>query len=73
VNKNTGPNEKRSPFVTSGVRIGTPALTSRGMGRAEMVQIGRWISTILKDPENNSTKAKIHENVKALCDKFPIY
>lgn len=73
VNKNTVPNEKRSPFVTSGVRIGTPALTSRGMGTTEMSQIGRWISAILKDPENISLKSKIHEDVKALCDRFPIY
>lgn len=73
VNKNTVPNEKRSPFVTSGIRIGTPALTTRGMGTAEMKQIGKWISVVLQDPENATLKAKIHHDVKSLCEKFPIY
>lgn len=73
VNKNTVPNEKRSPFVTSGVRIGTPALTTRGMGTTEMKQIGKWISAVLKDPENSDLKASIHHQVKELCQQFPIY
>ncbi|MEZ0392605.1 MAG: serine hydroxymethyltransferase [Pseudobdellovibrionaceae bacterium] len=73
VNKNTVPNEKRSPFVTSGIRIGTPALTTRGMGTKEMNQIGKWIAQVLKDPENQSLKAKVHHEVKELCQSFPIY
>ena len=73
VNKNTVPNEKRSPFVTSGVRIGTPALTTRNMGTKEMKQIAQWIGQVLKDPENKNLKIKIRSEVKALCQDFPIY
>lgn len=73
VNKNTVPNEKRSPFVTSGVRIGTPALTTRGMGVSEMKQIAKWISQVLNNPEDVAMKGKIHEDVKMLCKQFPIY
>lgn len=73
VNKNTVPNEKRSPFVTSGIRIGTPALTTRGMGSVEMKIIGGWISEVLKDPENVSLRSKIREQVRELCEQFPIY
>ena len=73
VNKNTVPNEKRSPFVTSGVRIGTPALTTRGMGTSEMKTIAGWIADVLADPENAGLKAKIKGQVKELCQKFPIY
>lgn len=73
VNKNTVPNEKRSPFVTSGVRIGTPALTSRGMGAAEMKLIAQWISQVLTRPEDAALKAKIKKDVKDLCAQFPIY
>ena len=73
VNKNTVPNEKRSPFVTSGVRIGTPALTTRGMGPGEMKQIAKWISLVLNSPEDASLKNRIHEEVKQLCKQFPIY
>ncbi|WII71035.1 serine hydroxymethyltransferase [Bdellovibrio sp. 22V] len=73
VNKNTVPNEKRSPFVTSGVRIGTPALTTRGMGVAEMKQIAKWIAQVLNNPEDATLKNRIHEDVKQLCKQFPIY
>ncbi len=73
VNKNTVPNEKRSPFVTSGVRIGTPALTTRGMGVLEMKQIAKWIAQVLNNPEDVGMKAKIHEDVKQLCKQFPLY
>ncbi len=73
VNKNTVPNEKRSPFVTSGIRIGTPALTSRGMGKSEMVQVGKWISQVLKSPEDAQLKGRIHSEIKSLCQQFPIY
>jgi glycine hydroxymethyltransferase len=73
VNKNTVPNEKRSPFVTSGVRIGTPALTTRGMGTSEMKQIADWIAAIIKNPESASLKEDVKAQVKKLCQKFPLY
>ncbi len=73
VNKNTVPGEKRSPFVTSGIRIGTPALTTRGMKESEMKQIGKWIAAVLKTPANVELKAKIKIEVKELCQSFPIY
>lgn len=73
VNKNTVPNEKRSPFVTSGVRIGTPALTSRGMKEPEMRKIAQWITAVLKEPENADLKGRIKGEVRELCQQFPIY
>lgn len=73
VNKNTVPNEKRSPFVTSGIRIGTPALTTRGMKESEMKKIATWISQVLKNPDNTEIKNKVKGEVKELCQSFPIY
>ncbi len=73
VNKNTVPNEKRSPFVTSGIRIGTPALTTRGMKEAEMKKIADWISLTLKNTDNAEVKSRIKEEVKELCQNFAIY
>ncbi len=73
VNKNTVPNEKRSPFVTSGIRIGTPALTTRGMKEAEMKKIAAWIGLVLKNTENIEIQKKIKMEVKELCQSFPIY
>jgi glycine hydroxymethyltransferase len=73
VNKNTVPNEKRSPFVTSGLRIGTPALTTRGMKETEMAQVGSWICDVLDDHKNETKLSQIHHQVKELCRKFPIY
>lgn len=73
VNKNTVPNEKRSPFVTSGIRIGTPALTTRGMGEKEMRQIAKWIAEILKDAENPGLRMKIRREVQDMCSHFPLY
>lgn len=72
VNKNTVPNEKRSPFVTSGIRIGTPALTTRGMKAAEMKKIAGWITTVLNNAEDAGVKAKVHSEVKELCKQFPL-
>jgi glycine hydroxymethyltransferase len=73
VNKNTVPNEKRSPFITSGIRIGTPALTTRGMKATEMKLIAKWITEVLKNPENTELHKKIKQQVKELCQNFPIY
>ncbi|MBC7371805.1 MAG: serine hydroxymethyltransferase [Bdellovibrionaceae bacterium] len=73
VNKNTVPNEKRSPFVTSGVRIGTPALTTRGMGAGDMRQVAKWIAQVLNNPEDAALKSKIKNEVRDLCKKHPIY
>jgi glycine hydroxymethyltransferase len=73
VNKNTVPRETRSPFVTSGIRIGTPALTTRGMKEAEMQQIGKWIATVVRDFKNETLLQKMKSSVHDLCQKFPIY
>lgn len=71
VNKNTVPNETESPFVTSGIRIGTPATTTRGFGKEEMIEIADIINWTMDNREEDLTPAK--ERVKALCDKFPLY
>jgi glycine hydroxymethyltransferase len=73
VNKNTVPNEKRSPFVTSGVRIGTPALTTRGMKENEMKLIAGWIAQVLEAPTDQQLLSKIKGQVHELCQSFPIY
>lgn len=70
-NKNTVPNEKRSPFVTSGVRIGTPAVTTRGLGVEEMDKIAEYITLALNDFESSADK--IREGVTEICAKFPLY
>ncbi len=70
-NKNTVPNEPRSPFITSGVRIGTPAVTSRGFKEPEMELIAGWIADVVNDFE--SSKERVTREVIALCEKFPIY
>ena len=70
-NKNTIPNDPQSPFVTSGLRIGTPAVTSRGFKEPEMVLIANWISDIINDFEGN--KDRVSKEVQELCAKYPIY
>lgn len=71
VNKNTIPNDPQSPFVTSGIRVGTPAITSRGMVEDDMKEIAAIIALVLKDFEGNKNEAK--KRVKALTDRYPIY
>ncbi len=73
VNKNTIPNESRSPFVTSGLRIGTPAVTTRGMREEEMRQIGHYIATVLKDIKNEATIKKVGAEVHEMAQRFPLY
>ncbi len=70
-NKNTIPNDPQSPFITSGLRVGTPAVTTRGFGTAEMKDIARWISLALTDFEGSCDE--ITDGVQALCARFPIY
>ena len=71
VNKNAVPNEPRSPFVTSGIRIGTAAVTTRGFGEEEMVKIAELIYEVVYNFEGNEDK--LRAEVKAICDKFPLY
>ena len=73
VNKNTVPGETRSPFVTSGLRIGTPALTTRGMGADEMRRIGGWIADILGRPGDDRLISRIRGRVAELCESFPLF
>ncbi|HEY4304358.1 MAG TPA: serine hydroxymethyltransferase [Gemmatimonadaceae bacterium] len=73
VNKNTVPKETQSPFVTSGVRIGTPAVTTRGMGDAEMETIADLIDRVLQAPDDDAAKKKVRDEVHALTQRFPLY
>ena len=70
-NKNAVPNDPQSPFITSGIRIGTPAVTSRGFKEAEMVKIAGWIHDVVTDFEGQ--KERVSKEVQELCKKFPIY
>lgn len=72
VNKNTVPNETRSPFVTSGVRIGTPAITTRGMGTGEMKQVGQLILQVLDNPDRPEVHQQVRHAVEDLCSRFPV-
>ena len=73
VNKNAVPNDPRSPFVTSGIRIGSPAVTRRGFKEAECLQLAGWIADILDDIENEATNKAVQAKVVALCQRFPVY
>jgi glycine hydroxymethyltransferase len=73
VNKNTIPNEKRSPFVTSGIRIGVPAITTRGMGESEMKQIAGWVQKALETRGDTEQLGRVRGDVKELCRHFPLY
>ncbi|NNM04829.1 MAG: serine hydroxymethyltransferase [Gemmatimonadetes bacterium] len=73
VNKNTVPGETRSPFVTSGLRIGTPALTSRGMAESEMARIAAWIVRILDSPTDTNLIQAVRGEVAELCEAYPLY
>ena len=71
VNKNTIPFETKSPFITSGIRVGTPAVTTRGMKEAEMVKIASWIARLAK--EGDAAIPQVKEEVLSLCEQFPLY
>ena len=73
VNKNTVPNDPCSPFVTSGLRLGTPAITTRGFGIKETQQTAHWIADILEDLEDEAMIASVRDKVVALCKDFPVY
>jgi glycine hydroxymethyltransferase len=73
VNKNAVPNDPRSPFVTSGLRLGTPAVTTRGFRATEIRQLTGWIADILDDIKDEKRAAKIRQQVIELCGRFPVY
>ncbi|MGG2098258.1 serine hydroxymethyltransferase [Acinetobacter haemolyticus] len=73
VNKNAVPNDPRSPFVTSGIRIGTPAVTTRGFGEAEVRELAGWIADIIDSKGDEKVIAEVKAKVEAVCAKFPVY
>jgi glycine hydroxymethyltransferase len=73
VNKNTIPFDTNPPMKASGVRIGSPAMTTRGMGEEEMRQIARMIADVLREPENESVRSRVKEQVNGLTSRFPLY
>jgi glycine hydroxymethyltransferase len=73
VNKNAVPNDPRSPFVTSGLRVGTPAVTTRGYKEADVIELTQWICDVLDAPGDESVIKSVREKVSAQCKKFPVY
>lgn len=73
VNKNAVPNDPESPFVTSGIRVGTPAPTTRGFKEAEVTDIASWMCDVMENLEDESIIAGVREKVSALCARFPVY
>jgi len=73
VNKNAVPNDPEKPFVTSGIRVGTPAVTTRGFGTSEMEVIGKMMADLLKSPDDEDLKEKTRKTVAELCERYPLY
>ena len=73
VNKNAVPNDPQSPFVTSGIRVGTPAPTTRGFKEIEVTDIANWMCDVMENMEDENIIAQVREKVSALCAKFPVY
>jgi glycine hydroxymethyltransferase len=73
VNKNAVPNDPRSPFVTSGLRIGTPAVTTRGFGESECRDLAAWMCDVLDNLEDDAVNSRVREQVEVLCKRFPVY
>jgi len=72
-NRNAIPNDPEKPFVTSGIRLGTPAVTTRGMVESDMASIAGWIAEALRSPEDEGVRAKVKASVVGLCDRYPIH
>lgn len=73
VNKNSVPNDPQSPFVTSGIRVGTPAITTRGFKEAEVEQLANWIADVLDNINDPATTERVKNEVLAICKRFPVY
>jgi glycine hydroxymethyltransferase len=73
VNKNAIPNDPQKPFVTSGIRVGTPAMTTRGFEEIEAEQVANLVADVLDAPRDETTVARVREQVRALCRRFPVY
>ena len=73
VNKNAIPDDSQKPTVTSGIRLGSPAMTTRGFGRPEAEKVAQFIADVLEDPRGEATLARVTREVKAMCAKFPVY
>ena len=73
VNKNSVPNDTASPFITSGIRIGTPAITTRGFGKKEVVQVANWIADIIENIDDQLVHEKVKNEVNSLTSEFPVY
>ena len=72
-NKNTIPFDTNSPMVASGIRLGTPALTSRGMKEVDMAEVAKLVSRALHDVENETELAEVRRDVRKMCERFPLY
>jgi glycine hydroxymethyltransferase len=73
VNKNAVPNDPQSPFVTSGIRVGTPAVTTRGFTEPEVEQLGHWMSDVMENMDDEATRERVKSEVLELCGRFPVY
>lgn len=73
VNKNSVPNDPQSPFVTSGIRIGTPAMTTRGFKESESSQLAGWMCEIMDNLDDEETISRVRKQVSELCARFPVY
>ncbi|MBN2478205.1 serine hydroxymethyltransferase [Candidatus Micrarchaeota archaeon] len=73
LNRNTIPYDTKSPFITSGIRIGTPCLTTRGMKESEMKEVAGFIKRVIDNPQDAEVKKKVREEIKELCSNFPVY
>ena len=73
VNKNSVPNDPQSPFVTSGIRVGTPAVTSRGFGADEVRDLTGWMCDVMDNIDDEAVNTQVRDKVSALCARFPVY